>query len=170
MCYLKLNIFQSKMNMNKDKEIETFKKTLSKFLTGITVVTAVDNIGNPIGMTVNSFSSVSLDPPLVLWSIEKKQPSYNFYKNSNGYVVNILSKNQLDLCNIFSSQSKDKFKNINWKRSTNGFPLIDNCLAWFDCVKWKDYPGGDHQILVGKVTSSKFSNLEPLAYWNSKIS
>ena len=70
--------------------IETFKKTLSKFLTGITVVTAVDNFGNPIGMTVNSFSSVSLDPPLVLWSIEKKQPSYNFYKNSNGYVVNIL--------------------------------------------------------------------------------
>ena len=170
MCYLKLNILLLKINMNKDKEIETFKRTLSKFLTGITVVTAVDNIGNPIGMTVNSFSSVSLDPPLVLWSIEKKQPSYNFYKNSNGYVVNILSKNQLDLCNIFSSQSKDKFKNINWKRSTNGFPLIDNCLAWFDCVKWKDYPGGDHQILVGKVTSSKFSNLEPLAYWNSKIS
>ena len=156
--------------MNKDKEIETFKKTFSKFLTGITVVTAVDNFGNPIGMTVNSFSSVSLDPPLVLWSIEKKQPSYNFYKNSNGYVVNILSKNQLDLCNIFSSQSKDKFKNINWQTSANGFPLIDNCLAWFDCVKWKDYPGGDHLILVGKVTSSKFSNLEPLAYWNSKIS
>ena len=170
MCYLKLNILLLKINMNKDKEIETFKRTLSKFLTGITVVTAVDNIGNPIGMTVNSFSSVSLDPPLVLWSIEKKQPSYNFYKNSNGYVVNILSKNQLDLCNIFSSQSKDKFKNINWQRSANGFPLIDNCLAWFDCVKWKDYPGGDHQILVGKVTSSKFYNLEPLAYWNSKIS
>ena len=170
MCYLKIKYFQLKINMNKDKEIETLKRALSKFLTGITVVTAVDNIGNPIGMTVNSFSSVSLDPPLVLWSIEKKQPSYNFYKNSNGYVVNILSKNQLDLCNIFSSQSKDKFKNINWQQSTNGFPLIDNCLAWFDCVKWKDYPGGDHLILVGKVTSSKFSNLEPLAYWNSKIS
>ena len=72
MCYLKLNILLLKINMNKDKEIETFKRTLSKFLTGITVVTAVDNIGNPIGMTVNSFSSVSLDPPLVLWSIEKK--------------------------------------------------------------------------------------------------
>ena len=121
-------------------------------------------------MTVNSFSSVSLDPPLVLWSIDKKQASYNSFKNSDGYVVNILSKNQLNLCNIFSTQSKSKFKNINWQRSKNGFPLIDNCLAWFDCVKWKDYPGGDHQILVGKVTSSKFSNLEPLTYWNSKIS
>ena len=95
--------------MNKDKEIETFKKTLSKFLTGITVVTAVDNIGNPIGMTVNSFSSVSLDPPLVLWSIEKKQPSYNFYKNSNGYVVNILSKNQLEILSISFTKALKEF-------------------------------------------------------------
>ena len=156
--------------MNKSKKIEDFKKTLSMFSTGITIVTAVDNIGNPIGMTVNSFSSVSLNPPLILWSIDKKQPSYNFFKNSNGYVVNILSKNQLDLCNIFSSKSKSKFKNINWQRSNNGFPLIDNCLAWFDCIKWNDYPGGDHQILVGEVTDFNFCNLEPLTYWNSKIS
>ena len=156
--------------MDKNKEIDAFKKTLSMFSTGITIVTSVDNLGNPIGMTVNSFSSVSLDPPLVLWSIDKKQASYNSFKNSAGYVVNILSKNQLNLCNIFSTQSKSKFKNINWQRSKNGFPLIDNCLAWFDCVKWNDYPGGDHQILVGKVTAFNFSNLEPLTYWNGKIS
>ena len=170
MLFKNQNFFNRKINMNKDKEIEAFKTALSKFLTGITVVTAVDDVGDPIGMTVNSFSSVSLDPPLVLWSIDKKQPSYNFYKKSNGYVVNILSKNQLELCNLFSSQTKNKFKNIKWQRSANGFPLIKDCLAWFDCVKWEDYPGGDHQILVGKVTSFKFSNLEPLAYWNSKIS
>ena len=156
--------------MDKNKEIDDFKKTLSMFSTGITIVTSVDNLGNPIGMTVNSFSSVSLDPPLVLWSIDKKQASYNSFKNSDGYVVNILSKNQLNLCNIFSAQSKSKFKNINWQRSKNGFPLIDNCLAWFDCVKWNDYPGGDHQILVGEVTDFNFCNLEPLTYWNSKIS
>ena len=156
--------------MDKNKEIDDFKKTLSMFSTGITIVTSVDNLSNPIGMTVNSFSSVSLDPPLVLWSIDKKQASYNSFKNSDGYVVNILSKNQLNLCNIFSTQSKSKFKNINWQRSKNGFPLIDNCLAWFDCVKWNDYPGGDHQILVGKVTAFNFSNLEPLTYWNGKIS
>ena len=156
--------------MNKSKKMEDFKKTLSMFSTGITIVTAIDNLGSPIGMTVNSFSSVSLNPPLILWSIDKKQPSYNFFKNSNGYVVNILSKNQLDLCNIFSSKSKSKFKNINWQRSNNGFPLIDNCLAWFDCIKWNDYPGGDHQILVGEVTDFNFCNLEPLTYWNSKIS
>ena len=156
--------------MDKNKEIDDFKKTLSMFSTGITIVTSVDNLGNPIGMTVNSFSSVSLDPPLVLWSIDKKQASYISFINSDGYVVNILSKNQLNLCNIFSTQSKSKFKNINWQRSKNGFPLIDNCLAWFDCVKWNDYPGGDHQILVGKVTAFNFSNLEPLTYWNGKIS
>ena len=76
--------------MNTKQEIEDFKAALSKFLTGITVVTAIDDIGDPIGMTVNSFSSVSLNPPLVLWSIDKKQPSYDFYKKSNGYAVNIL--------------------------------------------------------------------------------
>ena len=97
MVFKNQNFFNRKINMNKDKEIEAFKTTLSKFLTGITVVTAIDDVGDPIGMTVNSFSSVSLDPPLVLWSIDKKQPSYNFYKKSNGYVVNILSKNQLEL-------------------------------------------------------------------------
>ena len=72
--------------MDKNKEIDDFKKTLSMFSTGITIVTSVDNLGNPIGMTVNSFSSVSLDPPLVLWSIDKKQASYNSFKNSETYV------------------------------------------------------------------------------------
>ena len=146
------------------------RQTLGKYSTGVTVVTSTDGYGNPIGMTVNSFTSVSLQPALVLWCIDKKQPSYNSFINAEGYAVNILSKDQNDLCYKFASQLDDKFENVDWKRSENGFPLVKNSLAWFDCIKWKDYPGGDHQILVGKVTSFKFSNLEPLAYWNSKIS
>ena len=140
------------------------------FPTGITVVTAIDKENKPIGMTVNSFSSVSLDPPLVLWSIAKKQPSYSLFLDANGYAVNILSKDQVKLCNHFASPLNDKFGNINWKLSENGFPLINDTLAWFDCTKWNDYEGGDHKILLGEVTSYGISNMDPLTFWNGKIS
>ena len=146
------------------------RKTLSKYSTGVTVVTSTDNNGNPIGMTVNSFTSVSLQPALVLWCIDKKQPSYNSFMNAKGYAVNILSKEQNDLCYKFASQLDDKFENVNWKSSLNGFPLVEKCLAWFDCKKWNYYSGGDHQILVGEVTSFDSSELEPLTYWNGQIS
>ena len=154
----------------KTLDSKLFKKTLGKYLTGVTIVTSTDHDGNPIGMTVNSFTSVSLQPSLVLWCIDKKQPSYNYFLNANGYAVNILSKDQNDLCYKFASQLDDKFENVNWKRSENGFPLVKNSLAWFDCKKWNYYSGGDHQILVGEVTSSDSLELEPLTYWNGQIS
>jgi len=146
------------------------RKSLSKFSTGVTIVTSIDSDRIPIGMTVNSFSSVSLIPALVLWCIEKKQPSYDAFMAAKGYAVNILSKDQIDLCYKFSSQSHDKFENVNWKKSENGFPLIENSLAWFDCKRWNYYSGGDHQILVGEVTSFNSSELKPLTFWNGQIS
>lgn len=146
------------------------RKSLGKFSTGVTIVTSIDGDGIPIGMTVNSFSSVSLDPALVLWCIDIKQPSYDAFMVAKGYAVNILSKDQSDLCYKFSSQNHDKFENVNWKKSENGFPLIENSLAWFDCKKWNYYSGGDHQILVGEVTSFNSSDLKPLTFWNGQIS
>ena len=116
------------------KNNEALRKAFSMFSTGITIVTATDKDKNPIGMTVNSFSSVSLDPPLVLWSIGKKQPSYQSFLNAKGYAVNILSNKQIKLCNHFASSLENKFDNINWKLSKNGFPVIADTLAWFDCV------------------------------------
>ena len=146
------------------------RKTLGKYSTGVTVVTSIDNDRNPIGMTVNSFTSVSLLPALVLWCIDKKQPSYNSFMNAEGYAVNILSKDQNDICYKFASQLDNKFENVDWKISENGFPLVKNSLAWFDCKKWNYYAGGDHQILVGEVTSFDSFELEPLTYWNGQIS
>ena len=145
------------------------RKTLGKYSTGVTVVTSIDNDRNPIGMTVNSFTSVSLLPALVLWCIDKKQPSYSSFMNAEGYAVNILSKDQNDLCYKFASQLDDKFENVDWETSENGFPLLKNSLAWFDCKKWNYYSGGDHQILVGEVTSFDSFELEPLTYWNGQI-
>jgi flavin reductase (DIM6/NTAB) family NADH-FMN oxidoreductase RutF len=152
------------------KNNEALRKAFSMFSTGITIVTAIDKDKNPIGMTVNSFSSVSLDPPLVLWSIGKKQPSYESFLDAKGYAVNILSNKQIKLCNHFASSLENKFDNIDWKLSKNGFPIIADTLAWFDCVKWNDYAGGDHKILVGEVTSFDLNDMEPLTFWNGQIS
>ena len=154
----------------KTSDSKFLRKTLGKYSTGVTVVTSIDNNGNPIGMTVNSFTSVSLQPALVLWCIDKKQPSYNSFMDAEGYAVNILSKDQNDLCHKFASQLDDKFENVDCEKSENGFPLVKNSLAWFDCKKWNYYSGGDHQILVGEVTSFDSYELEPLTYWNGQIS
>ena len=154
----------------KNLDSKFLRKTLGKYSTGVTIVTSIDNDGIPIGMTVNSFTSVSLLPALVLWCIDKKQPSYNSFMNAEGYAVNILSKDQNDICYKFASQLDNKFQNVDWKISENGFPLLKNSLAWFDCKKWNYYAGGDHEILVGEVTSFDSLELEPLTYWNGQIS
>ena len=154
----------------KTQDSKFLRKTFGKYSTGVTVVTSIDNDRNPIGMTVNSFTSVSLLPALVLWCIDKKQPSYNSFMNAEGYAVNILSKDQNDICYKFASQLDNKFENVDCEISENGFPLVKNSLAWFDCKKWNYYSGGDHQILVGEVTSFDSFELEPLTYWNGQIS
>ena len=145
-------------------DLINFRNVLSKFATGVTVVSTIDTNNNPIGMTVNSFSSVSLDPPLVLWSIGIKQPSYDIFMNAKGYSVNILSKFFKPMLLIL-----DKFKKVKYKLSENGFPIIKNSLAWFDCVKWKYYPGGDHQILVAEVKSFFANKYDPLIFWNGSL-
>jgi len=153
-----------------EKNNKVLREAFGMFSTGITVVTTTDKNKNPIGMTVNSFSSVSLDPPLVLWSIANKQPSYESFLEAKGYAVNVLSKEQIEICNHFASPLENKFDNINWKLSENGFPLLYDTIACFDCIKWNDYAGGDHTILVGKVMYSDKTNIKPLTFWNGQIS
>ena len=165
-----MNNTKVNLDINDMDNAALLKKSLGMFSTGITIVTTVDDNKNPIGMTVNSFASVSLNPQLVLWSIDKKQPSYDIFLNANGYAVNILSKSQKDLCFNFSSPNENKFDNVDWNYSKNGHPIINGSLAWFDCIKWNYYDGGDHQILVGEVISHHHKENEPLLYWNGKIS
>jgi len=154
-------------NFNKYKNL---RNVLSKFSTGVTVVTTVDDKNYPVGITVNSFSSVSLDPPLISWCLGKDQPSYKDFVKSNGFVVNILSKSQMDICNRFSSPCMNKFENFTFKKSKEGFPLISNSLATIICETWSVYPGGDHDIFVGKITKFKSSNQDPLIFWNGILS
>ena len=148
---------------------KNLRNVLSKFATGVTVVSTIDIDGKPIGMTANSFTSVSLDPPLVLWNIGINQPSYDAFSKAKGYSVNILSKDQKDICDLFSSSIDDKFNDIDYILSDNGFPIIQKSLAWFDCIKWNNYPGGDHQILVGEVKNFYANEKDPLIFWNGSL-
>ena len=148
---------------------KNLRNVLSKFATGVTVVSTIDIDGKPVGMTANSFTSVSLDPPLVLWNIGINQPSYDAFSKAKGYSVNILSKDQKDICDLFSSSIDDKFNDIDYILSDNGFPIIQKSLAWFDCIKWNNYPGGDHQILVGEVKNFSANENDPLIFWNGSL-
>ena len=148
---------------------KNLRNVLSKFATGVTVVSTIDCDGNPIGMTANSFTSVSLDPPLVLWSIGINQPSYDAFLKAKGYSVSILSKDQKDICDLFSSPIEDKFRDIDYTLTDNGFPIIQKSLAWFDCLKWNNYPGGDHQILVGEIKNFYADENDPLIFWNGSL-
>ena len=148
---------------------KNLRNVLSKFATGVTVVSTIDCDGKPIGMTANSFTSVSLNPPLVLWSIGINQPSYEAFLKAKGYSVSILSKDQKDNCDLFSSPIENKFSDIDYTLTDNGFPIIQKSLAWFDCLKWKNYPGGDHQILVGEIKNFHADENDPLIFWNGSL-
>ncbi len=156
--------------MTKINEKKNLRDVLSKFSTGVTVVTTINSKKNPIGITVNSFSSVSLDPALISWCLGKTQPSHSDFTNSKGFVVNILSKSQLDICKRFSSPCLDKFKNFTYDKTEEGYPLISNSLATIICKAWSIYPGGDHDIFIGEITKFKASNKEPLIFWNGVLS
>ena len=148
---------------------KNLRNVLSKFATGVTVVSTIDCDGKPIGMTANSFTSVSLDPPLVLWSIGINQPSYDAFLKAKGYSVSILSKDQKDICDLFSSPVENKFSDIDYTLTDNGFPIIQKSLAWFDCLKWNNYPGGDHEILVGEIKNFYADENDPLIFWNGSL-
>jgi len=161
--------FMTKIN-NNFKENKNLRNVLGKFSTGVTVVTTKNKQNTPIGITVNSFSSVSLDPPLISWCLGKEQPSHTDFVNANGFAVNILSKKQLDICNRFANPCIDKFKKFSYKTSNEGYPIISDSLAVITCKTWSIYPGGDHDIFVGQVIEFNSINEDPLIFWNGKLS
>lgn len=129
-----------------------YRQVLGHFPTGVTVVTAMTDDG-PAGMAIGSFSSVSLEPPLVLFCPQKTSTSWNRIKGSGSFCVNILAEDQEDVSRVFASKSDDKFAEIGWKRSGNGAPQITGVLAHIDCEIHEVLDGGDHDIVVGRVSA-----------------
>lgn len=127
------------------------REAFGAYITGITVVTTYDQDGNPRGFTANSFTSVSLDPALVLVCITADSPCLNDLKNSQGFAINVLSETQQDVSQTFATPVDDRFASVNWRKGPHQFPIFEGVSAWFDCSMHEMVEAGDHIILIGKV-------------------
>ena len=127
------------------------RRCLGSFVTGVTVITALDDSGVPIGMTANSFNSVSLDPPIIVWSLRTNASTFAVYANAKRFVVNILAEGQVDVSNRFAKSGPDRFDGVGWSKGIEGVPLIDGCAAYLECRTEATYPGGDHLLFLGRV-------------------
>lgn len=128
-----------------------FRAALGMFATGVTIVTASTTEGKLVGLTANSFNSVSMDPPLVLWSLSRNAGSMAAFSAGSHYAVNILSANQQDLARQFASPMTDRFAGVNYTLGATGAPLIAGAAATFECFNRSQYREGDHVIFVGEV-------------------
>ena len=145
-----------------------YRKALGQFATGVTVVTARASDGRKVGVTVNSFSSVSLDPPLILWSLSRHTPSFIDFTNATHFAVNILESHQHHLSRQFSTPLPDKFAGVEFEEGTGGVPLLHGAIAQFVCRKVRQYDGGDHVILVGEVEQYNYNEGEPLVFHSGR--
>ena len=143
------------------------RDALGSFATGVTIVTTSHD-GRNIGLTANSFNSVSLDPPLVLWSLAKKSSNIEAFMSVDAFAVHILGADQESLSNRFATPGIDKFEGMKFKKSEGGVPLLQDCAARFECRTAYRYDGGDHIIFVGEVLDLEQSEKEPLLFHRGK--
>jgi flavin reductase (DIM6/NTAB) family NADH-FMN oxidoreductase RutF len=142
----------------------SLRDALGEFATGVAVVTTRDADGRPVGVTINSFASVSLDPPLVLWSLGLKSPTLAAFESCSHYAVNVLAADQVEFSQRFSQPMDDRFAGIGMEVGAGGTPLLPGCSAWFECRNEMRHPGGDHVILVGYVESFCRESKPPLVF------
>ena len=141
-----------------------FRKALSRFPTGVAVATTVSAGGQPKGMTISSFNSVSMNPPLILWSIGLEAACLEDFRQADRFAVNILSATQAEISQKFAAAQNDRFATIDWSLSAFGLPLIHGASAMLECQVWNRYPGGDHEIIVGEVCHFTDNEKTPLLY------
>ena len=127
-----------------------YRQVLGHFATGVTVVTTATD-GQPAGLAVNSFTSVSLAPPLVAFCVARTSSTWPRIQAVGAFCVNILSEDQEDLCRVFATSGADKFRGVGWRPAESGAPILGGALAWIDCSIESEHPAGDHLIVVGRV-------------------
>jgi flavin reductase (DIM6/NTAB) family NADH-FMN oxidoreductase RutF len=130
---------------------QEFRQALSTFATGVTIVTARDANGAFVGLTANSFNSVSLDPPLVLWSLSRRAGSMPIFSRGSHYAIHILAADQVPLAQRFATKDIDRFAGLPWHEGAGGVPLLEGAAARFECFNRSRYEEGDHVIFVGEV-------------------
>lgn len=136
-----------------DFDPRDLRAAFGQFLTGVTVVTTLDAAGEPSGFTANSFSSLSLDPPLLLFSVGKDSNTFDDFATDNGFVVHVLAADQQDLAIRFAAKGRgaDRFDGVRWSPGLSELPVLAEALATFECSREGTHEGGDHLILVGRI-------------------
>ena len=142
----------------------SFRSALGSFATGVTIVTARDPDGRPVGLTANSFNSVSLDPPMVLWSLSLHSSSLPVFRDAASWAVHVLAADQKALSDRFATPGVDKFAGLDLSDGPEGAPLIEGCAARFGCCGQFEYEGGDHAIFLGEVIDFSRREADPLIY------
>lgn len=145
------------------------RKALGHFATGVTVVTTRAADGSPDGITVNSFASVSLDPPLVLWCLGLAAASYDTFRLSSQHLVNVLAADQAELARRFATRGARRFDRIEWSETDSGLPRLDGCIGWFEVGIRSRHEEGDHLVLVGRVESFEIVRGRPLVFFDSQF-
>ena len=140
------------------------RRAFGTFVTGVTVITTRDCGGNPRGMTANSFTSVSLDPPLLLVCVGKAAASFPAFNETRSFAVNFLHEGQAEISSVFASKAADKFQSVNHDGAHTGAPILTDSLTWFDCTVHNRIEAGDHIILIGRVQAFGTSPSAPLGF------
>jgi flavin reductase (DIM6/NTAB) family NADH-FMN oxidoreductase RutF len=161
----------------KAKEAKTFssideqelRNVLGCFATGVVVATTLGDAGRPVGLSVSSFNAVSLDPPLVLWSLARTAASYSAFSLTSNFAINILSSEQADVCRKLSQPSDEKFEGVSWRHGEQGMPILSDTLATLECRTHCQHEGGDHTIFIGEVINLAASDRAPLIYHRGRI-
>ncbi|WP_104116274.1 flavin reductase family protein [Arthrobacter sp. B1805] len=149
---------------------DLFRSTAGRYASGITIITGHHDQG-PIGFTCQSFYSVSVNPPLVSFSVMKTSITYPRIRDTGSFTVNVLARNQEALSNQFARRGTDKWAGIPWSPTTQGNPIVEGSLAWFDCTIWAEHDAGDHLIVLGRVIelgTSPDRDPDPLLYFQGQ--
>ncbi len=141
------------------------RRVMGHFATGVTIITTVSKDGVPTGLTANAFTSVSLDPPLLLISVDKKAESYPNFEASKVFTVNFLNEEQEALSRKFAVSGGDKFQGVAYHTGANGVPILDGVLAYLECKLWATYEGGDHTLFLGLIEQAETREAKPLVFY-----
>ena len=150
-------------------EANEFRRALSCFATGVTVVTTLDEKGENVGITVSSFNSVSLEPPLILWSVGVDSMGYDVFISAKYFAVHVLALDQQELCDRFAQSGNNKFAALDCGEGIHGVPILPEFAACLECSTEHVYPGGDHKIIVGRVHRCEDRESDPLIIHRSRF-
>lgn len=145
------------------------RQALGAFATGVTVVTCCDAQGRPCGITANSFSSVSLEPPLVLWNIGRASNSLEAFLNADKFVINVLAEHQHTVASHFAKSDHRLFQGVDYKQGPGGAPILPETLGCFECSTHQIHDGGDHYIVIGLVEQYRFRSGSPLLFYGGRF-